>query len=323
MIGFGVDEAQAEYVAEIRLRHLNREYILNRTAEIDSLKSQIAEMREILDSPKKIDALIIGELRAVAKKFGEQRRTLLYYPSSDENGEAEEDIPDYPVNLFFTREGYFKKITPLSLRMGGEQTLKEGDSIARAIEATNSADLLFFTNKQQVYKANASDFSDTKASVMGEYIPAKLGMDEGETALYMAVTKDYSGYMLFFFENGKAAKVDLSGYATKTRRRKLLAAYSDKSPLVAMYQIAEDGEFALKASNNRMLIIHTGAMASKAAKDTLGVQVMTLNRKNLTLASALPYFDGMVANPHRFRAKAIPATGSFPRAEDEGEQLSL
>ncbi|MDL2233296.1 DNA topoisomerase (ATP-hydrolyzing) subunit A [Ruminococcaceae bacterium OttesenSCG-928-L11] len=322
MIGFGIDEIQADYVAEIRLRHLNREYILNRTKEIDDLKAQIAEMQDILANVKRIDKIIIDELREVAKKYGEPRRTLLYYPTDDEEEAIDEPVPDYPVHLFFTKEGYFKKITPLSLRMGGDQKLKEGDEIAQAVESTNSAQLLFFTNKCQVYKADANDFPDTKASVMGEYIPAKLGMEDGETALFMAVTKDYTGYMLFFFENGKAAKVDLSGYATKTKRKKLLAAYSDKSPLVGIHQLEEDGEFLLKALNNRMLIIHTGAMTPKTTKNTQGVQVMTL-RKNLLLGAAVPYQDGMLANPHRFRAKSIPAAGSFPRPEDEGEQLML
>jgi DNA gyrase subunit A len=226
------------------------------------------------------------------------------------------------VHLFFTREGYFKKITPLSLRMGGEQKLKEGDEITRAVESTNGAQLLFFTNKCQVYKAAVSDFSDTKASVMGEYIPARLGMEEGETALYMAATKNYAGYMLFFFENGKAAKVELSAYETKQKRKKLLAAYSDKAPAVALCQIDEDREFLLRAVNNRMLLIHTGAMAAKSTKNSQGVQVMTL-RKNLLLATVQPYEDGMLANPHRFRAKALPAPGSFLRPEDEGEQLTL
>jgi len=322
MIGFGIDEVQADYVAEIRLRHLNREYILNRTKEIDDLKSQIAEMEDILKSPKRIDSIIINELRQVAKKYGQPRKTMLYYPTGETQETEDEPVPDYPVHLFFTAEGYFKKITPLSLRMGGEQKLKDGDGIIQAAETTNSAGLLFFTNKCQVYKADANDFADTKASVMGEYIPAKLGMEENETAVYMAVTKDYTGYMLFFFENGKAAKVDLSSYSTKTKRKKLLAAYSDKSPAVAVYQILEDREFLLRAANNRMLIVHTGGISPKTTKNTIGVQAMTL-RKGLALEGVKPYEDGMLANPHRFRSKSIPAAGSFPRQEDEGEQLML
>lgn len=322
MIGFGIDEIQADYVAEIRLRHLNREYILNRTKETSSLRDQIAEMQGILENPKKIDSIIVSELRQVAKKYGEPRKSMLYYPSAEESEEPVEDVPDYPVHLFFTREGYFKKITPLSLRMGGDQKLKEGDVIVQAVEATNASQLLFFTNKCQVYKAIAGDFADTKASVMGEYISAKLGMEDGESAVYMAVTKDYSGYMLFFFDNGKVAKVELAGYATKTKRKKLLAAYSDKSPLTAMYQIEHDCEFLMKAANNRMLLVHSGALQSKTTKNTQGVQAMTL-RKNLVLAEVIPFKEEALANPHRFRSKNLPATGSFLRPEDEGEQLTL
>ena len=322
MIGFGIDEIQANYVAEIRLRHLNREYIVNRTKETDDLKAKIEEMKDILANPKKIDAIIISELRQVAKKYGEPRKSLLYYPTESDSADVEEDIPDYPVHLFFTQEGYFKKITPLSLRMGGEQKLKESDFIAQAIESSNATQLLFFTNKNQVYKADANSFSDTKASVMGEYIPARLGMDEGETAIYMTATKDYSGYMLFFFENGKVGKVEMSSYSTKTKRKKLIGAYSNKSPLTAIFHISEDREFLMKAVNNRMLILHTGALSPKAAKDTQGVQAMAL-RKNLLLGEVVPFDEGVLANSHRFRTKAIPAAGVFLRPEDEGEQLML
>jgi len=322
MIGFGIDEIQADYVAEIRLRHLNREYILKRTTEIEGLKADISRMEGILADPGKIKAIIISELREVAKKYGQPRQTLLYYPGEVDEEVFEEEVPDYPAHLFFTREGYFKKITPQSLRMSGEHKRKEGDEIAQEILSVNSAQLLFFTDRQQVYKADAADFSDTKASLLGDFIPAKLGMDEGENALYMAVTKDYTGYMLFFFENGKAAKVELASYQTKTKRKKLLAAYSDKSPLVAVYQISEDGEYILRAQNERTLILHTGALNSKATKNTQGVQVMTL-RKNLTLRSAAPFTEDAIANPHRFRTKVIPAAGSFPREEDKGEQMTL
>ena len=322
MIGFGIDEIQADYVAEIRLRHLNREYILKRTTEIEGLKADISRMEGILADPGKIKAIIISELREVAKKYGQPRQTLLYYPGEVDEEVFEEEVPDYPAHLFFTREGYFKKITPQSLRMSGEHKRKEGDEIAQEILSVNSAQLLFFTDRQQVYKADVADFSDTKASLLGDFIPAKLGMDEGENALYMAVTKDYTGYMLFFFENGKAAKVELASYQTKTKRKKLLAAYSDKSPLVAVYQISEDGEYILRAQNERTLILHTGALNSKATKNTQGVQVMTL-RKNLTLRSAAPFTEDAIANPHRFRTKVIPAAGSFPREEDKGEQMTL
>jgi len=322
MIGFGIDEIQAEYVAEIRLRHLNREYILKRTQETDDLKRDIAEMEAILADPKRVQAIIVSELREVAKKYGKPRKTMLYYPGDIDEEEIVEEVPDYPVHLFFTREGYFKKITPLSLRMSGEQKRKEGDEILLEVQSTNGVQLLFFTDRCQVYKADAADFADTKASLLGDFIPAKLGMEEGENAIYMAVTKDFSGYMLFFFENGKAAKVELKGYATKTKRKKLLAAYSDKSPLVAVFQVQEDGEYILTAQNERTLILHTGALSPKATKNTQGVQAMTL-RKGLTLRRVIPYSDDAIANPHRFRTKTIPAAGSFPREEDKGEQLTL
>ncbi|HEX2986353.1 MAG TPA: DNA topoisomerase (ATP-hydrolyzing) subunit A [Caproiciproducens sp.] len=322
MIGFGIDEIQAEFVAEIKLRHLNREYILKRTEEIGQLEKEIAELQSILDSRVKVKNIIISELNEVAKKYGQPRRTMLIYPDEVEEYSEEEDIPDYAVNLFFTKDGYFKKITPLSLRMSGEQKLKEEDSVVQHIEDTNSAELLFFTDRCQVYKAKASDFGDTKASVLGDYIPARLGMDEGENAVYMAVTKEYDGYMLFFFENGKAAKVDMSAYATKTNRRKLIGAYSDKSPIVAVAYVKEDGEFLLTSSQGRMLLVHTGAIQSKSTRSTQGVALMTM-KKGSRLLKAVPYEEDMLKNPNRYR-KNIPAAGSMPAAEDtEGEQLKL
>ncbi len=322
MIGFGIDETQAEYVAEIKLRHLNREYILKRTDEISQLEKDIAALQEIMDSKSKVKSIIISELKEVAKTYGQPRRSMLLYADELEEAAEEEEVPDYPVHLFFTREGYFKKITPQSLRMSGEQKLKEGDEIVQTLEATNASDLLFFTDRCQVYKAKASDFGDTKASVLGEFIPARLGMDEGENAVYMAVTKDYAGYLLFFFENGKAAKVDLSAYETKTNRKKLLGAYSDKSPLVSVCQLAEDGEYLVTSSQGRLLLFHSGAIASKSTRSTQGVQVMTL-KKSARVLSAVPYAEGRFQKPDRYR-KNIPATGSLPAAEDtQGEQLTL
>lgn len=322
MIGFGIDETQAEFVAEIKLRHLNREYILKRTEEIDQLEKEIAELQSILESKSKVKNIIISELNAVAKKYGQPRKTMMIYQNEIEEYSGEEEVADYPVNLFFTKEGYFKKITPLSLRMSGEQKLKEDDAVVQHMEDTNSADLLFFTDKCQVYKAKANDFSDTKASVLGDYIPAKLGMDEGENAVYMAVTHDYDGYMLFFFENGKASKVDMSAYATKTNRRKLLGAYCDKSPAVRIAYVKEDCEFILTSLQGRMLLVHTGAIPSKSTRSTQGVAVMTL-RKGSRLLKAEQYSEGMLANPNRYR-KNIPASGSMPAAEEtEGEQLKL
>lgn len=267
MIGFGIDEIQAEYVAEIKLRHLNREYILKRTNEIDKLEKDIADMEDILKSKARVKSIIIGELREVSQKFGQPRRSSLIYASEiEEAEELVEEIPDYPCTFFFTEEGYFKKITPQSLRMSGEQKLKEGDTIIQTVEASNNRDLLFFTDRAAVYKAKASEFGDTKASVLGDYVAGKLGFEEGERALYMAVTADYSGYMLFFFENGKAAKVEMSAYATKTNRRRLVGAFSDKAPTVAIRQVPEDGEFMLTSTAGRMLLVHTGAIAAKTTR---------------------------------------------------------
>ena len=308
MIGFGIDEQQAEYVAEIRLRHLNREYILKRTEEIEQLEKDIAGLQAILDSKSKIKSIIIRELQDVAKKYGQPRRTMLLYADELEEDQEEEETPDYPVHLFLTRDGYFKKITPQSLRMSGEQKLKEGDEITQQVESGNNTDLLFFTNKCQVYKTKASEFPDTKASVLGEFIPARLGMDEDESVLSMAVTKDYGGYMLFAFENGKAAKVELSAYATKTNRRKLLGAYSDKSPAVAILQLPEDCE-VLFQSANRKLLVHTGAIPSKTTRNTQGVAVI-LPKKNQKLESVSLYAEGSLDNPNRYR-KNIPSPGAI------------
>ncbi|MGN0456070.1 MAG: DNA gyrase subunit A [Acutalibacteraceae bacterium] len=322
MIGFGIDEIQAEFVAEIKLRHLNREYILKRTAEVDELEKSIAELEAILASKTKVKNIIIKELQAVAEKYGQPRRSILVYASDIEQVEEIEEIPDYPVNLFFTRDGYFKKITPLSLRMSGEQKLKDGDEIRCAVETTNSAELLFFTNKCQVYKARANDFADTKASVLGDYIPAKLGMDEGEQAVEMIVTKDYKGILLFAFENGKVAKLSLDLYATKTNRKKLTGAYSDKSPLAALAITQEEGEFVLTASSGRMLLFNTALLAIKSTRSTQGVSVMRL-KKGQRVMSIEPYTEGRFDKPTRYRSKTLPALGAFPAPEDEAKQLSL
>ena len=322
MIGFGIDQMQAEYVAEIRLRHLNREYILKRTEETSQLEKDIQELEGILGSKTKVRNIIIAELTEIAKKYGKPRRTMLLYADEVEEAEISEEIPDYPVHLFFTQEGYFKKITPQSLRMSGEQKLKEGDAIARQVESSNAAELLFFSDKAQVYKLRASDFDDTKASVLGDYIPAKAQMDEGERTAAMVVTKDYSGFVLFVFENGKAAKVELSAYQTKTNRRKLLNAYSDKSPLVCALYLEEDREVLMTASSGRMLLFHTGLIASKTTKNTQGVQAMNL-KKGQRVLSCAPFAEGDLQNPGRYRKK-LPALGTLPDGEDTGgEQLSM
>ena len=322
MIGFGIDQIQAEYVAEIKLRHLNREYILKRTQEIAELERDIAQLEGILASKAKVKGIIVKELEAVAQKYGQPRRSMILYADEVEEAQVEEQVPDYPVHLFFTKEGYFKKITPQSLRMSGEQKLKEGDEITQQLEAQNTAELLFFSNKSQVYKMKAADFADTKASVLGEYIPARAQMDEGESAAYMAVTYQYDGFMLFFFENGKVAKVEMSAYQTKQNRKKLLNAYSDKSPLTAALYVREDCEVLLTASSGRMLLFHTGLIAPKATKNTQGVQAMNLKKGQRLLRVQL-YEEGMLQNPNRYK-KNLPALGALPEAgESAGEQLKL
>ena len=322
MIGFGIDQIQAEYVAEIKLRHLNREYILKRTQEIAELERDIAQLEGILASKAKVKGIIVKELEAVAQKYGQPRHSMILYADEVEEAEIVEEVPDYPVHLFFTKEGYFKKITPQSLRMSGEQKLKEGDEITQQLEAQNTAELLFFSNKSQVYKMKAADFADTKASVLGEYIPARAQMDEGESAAYMAVTYQYDGFMLFFFENGKVAKVEMSAYQTKQNRKKLLNAYSDKSPLTAALYVREDCEVLLTASSGRMLLFHTGLIAPKATKNTQGVQAMNLKKGQRLLRVQL-YEEGMLQKPNRYK-KNLPALGALPEAgENAGEQLKL
>ena len=323
MIGFGIDEVQAEYVAEIKLRHLNREYILNRTAEIEELEKAIADLEDILKRPARINKIIMQELSDVAKKYGKPRKSeILYEVPADETGDEEEPEPDYPVTLFFTRDGYFKKITPQSLRMSGEQKLKDGDEITQTVESSNGAELLFFTNHCQVYKSRAADFGDTKASVLGDYVASKLGMEEGEVPLYMAVTADYSGHMLFFFQNGKCAKVPLSSYETKQNRKKLLKAYSDKAELACMLQLSEECELAVFTTGNRLLLAGSALIAEKTTRDTAGVNVVTL-KKNQKIAR-VEHADGLeLANPHRFRVRTLPAAGAILRPEDMAEQMSL
>lgn len=322
MIGFGIDKIQAEYVAEIKLRHLNREYILKRTADIEQLRKDIEDMEDILSSKSRVKKIIIAELKEVAEKYDKPRRTEIIFGDVEDDDEEIEEIPDYPVTLFFTKEGYFKKITPQSLRMSGEQKLKEGDEIVQTVEASNNTDLLFFTDKCQVYKAKAADFSDTKASVLGEFVASALQMDKDESAVYMAVTTDYKGYMLFFFENGKVAKVDMSAYETKTNRKKLIKAYCDKFPIVAIRHIKEDCEIVMKSSSGRILLLNTGAVSPKTTKDTQGVGVMT-QRKNHRLESVTDFTEDMFQKPARYRTRTLPAAGSTLSAEDTGEQLSL
>ncbi|MBR3569728.1 MAG: topoisomerase IV [Oscillibacter sp.] len=322
MIGFGIDKTQAEYVAEIKLRNLNREYLLKRTEEIGGLEAETADLQATLDDPKRVRKIIIGELRAAAKKYGEPRRTAILYQYAADD--APDDAPaEYPVNAFLSREGYFKKITPLSLRMGGEQKFKEGDALRQSFQTTSGAEIMFFTDRCQVYKTRLSEFDDAKASVLGDYLPAKLGMDSGENVLYAVLPGDYSGFMLFFFENGKAARVPLSSYETKSNRRRLSGAYSDKSPLVSMLSLTEETEIALYSTDSRCLLFHTSMIPPKAARSAQGVNVMALKGKH-TLEKALPASETPIANPARYRAKTLPSAGATLRQDDtEEKQLSM
>lgn len=323
MIGFGIDKIQAEYVAEIKLRHLNREYILKRTQDIENLENEISELDEILKSKARIKTIIVKELKEIAQKYGQPRRSMIIYEDAVKYVEEAAEIPDYPVTLFFTKEGYFKKITPQSLRMSGAHKLKDGDEIIQEIEFSNNCDLLFFTDRAQVYKAKASDFADTKASALGDYVAARLSMDEGENAVRMVATKDYRGILLFAFENGKIAKVPLEAYLTKTNRKKLTGAYSDKSPLSGLLYIPNDCEVLLKASSGRMLLLHTGALALKSTRSTQGVAVMKL-KKGHRLFDIELYSEGKFAKPQRYRTRSLPALGALPSNDDaKDEQLSI
>lgn len=323
MIGFGIDKTQAEYVAEIKLRHLNREYILKRTKDIEELETEIAELDEILKSKSRIKTIIVKELKAIADKYGQPRKSIILYEDVAKYEEEAEEVPDYPITLFFTKEGYFKKITPQSLRMSSVHKLKDGDEMIQEIEFSNNCDLLFFTDKCQVYKAKASDFSDTKASVLGDYVAAKLSMDENENAIKMVATKDYKGILLFAFENGKIAKVPLESYATKTNRKKLTGAYSDKSPIVGVLYIEDDREVLVKSSAGRMLLVHTGALSLKSTRSTQGVGVLKL-KKGHRLFELSEYTEGTFAKPQRYRTRSLPALGALPSNEDTtDEQLSL
>ena len=324
MIGFGIDQVQAEFVAEIKLRNINKEYILKRIADTEALAKEIEELQEILGSEKKIRDIIIKELKAVADKYGQPRRTALVHAGELTLEAPEEDVPDYPVTVFLSREGYFKKITAQSLRMSSEQKFKEGDGLAFTQEATNRSELLVFTDKCQVYKTRLSEFDDTKASVLGDFLPAKLSMDEGESVLAVILPGDYRGSLLFLFENGKAARVELSGYATKSNRRKLTGAYSDKSPVKAMF-LLQDGEreLVLYSSDGRALIFSTAQLAVKTTRATQGVAVMTL-RKNKILEQAIPLEESTIQNQARYRVRSLPAAGAILRPEDAPEpQLTL
>ena len=320
MIGFGIDEIQANYVAEIKLRNINKEYILKQTKAISQLEQEIADMRDTLNSGKKLKNVIIQELQEVSKKYGQPRKTEIIYQAVEAEPEEEEDnVSDYPVTVFVSREGYLKKITAQSLRMSGEQKFKEGDALRFSQETTNRADVLVFTDQFQCYKSRLSEFEDGKASQLGDYLPQKLGMEQGETVRSVVLTEDYSGFVLFFFENGKVAKVPLNAYETKTNRKKLTGAYCDKSALVDVYAMQEDAQMALYASDGRTLIFSTAQLLPKTTRNTQGVAVLTLKKKAV-LTAALPLEQSGIENPSRYRTKTIPAAGALLKPEDMQEK---
>ena len=323
MIGFGIDEVQAEYVAEIKLRHLNREYILKRIKDIENLENDIADLEKTLSSSTRLKKIIIAELEEVIKKYDTGRRSEILYEIEDEAVSTEPEIADYPVTMFISEGGYVKKIRTANLRMSGEQKVKEGDKIIESVECSNRDELLAFTTLHQVYKAKIDDFQDTKASVLGEYIPAKLNMDEGEETAYVAVLSEYKGYMIFVFEDGQLAKVDIQAYETKTNRKKLINAYSDKSPLTAALYLPEDTDIVLSCSNGRQLLINTAAITPKTTKNTQGIKAMAMKKKSDKVVSVHIYKEGEFEKPWRFRAKNLPAAGAQLSAGDIGEQLTF
>ena len=323
MIGFGLDQVQAEYVAEIKLRNINKEYILKRVQETAALEEEIEDLEDTLQKPARIRKIIVGELEEVRKKYAQPRKTEIIFSHEAEYEEEPEETPDYPVTLFLSREGYFKKITAQSLRMSGEQKFKEGDGLFRQVEATNNTELMFFTDRQQVYKVRAADFADGKASLLGDYLPTKLGMDEEEKVIDLVLPGDYSGHVLFFFENGKCARVSLSAYATTSNRRKLTGAYSDKSPLAALVPLTEDRELALISTEPRALLLHTALLAPKTTRATQGVAVMNMKPRYHLDRVCTPEESG-ITNLARYRVRSIPAAGALLREEDQGrEQMSL
>ena len=320
MIGFGIDEVQAEYVAEIKLRHLNREYILKRTAEIEDLIKQIEDMESVLKSRTKVLKIIIKELEEVIKKYGEDRKTEIVSDSSASDSDLEVEVDESPVTLFFTKDGYFKKITPQSLRMSGEQKLKEGDEIVQQVESDNATELLFFSNKCQVYKSKTLEFEDSKASILGDYIPSKLEFEQGENAIYMADTKDYKGHMIFVFDNGRIAKVPLASYETKTNRKKLIKAYCDKYTIHTILHIKEETELLLKSTNGRMLIVNTASIPAKTTKDNGGIGVMTQKKGQRILDVSI--YDKSLSGDHRYRTRNLPAAGSkIPAGEGASQEM--
>ena len=323
MIGFGIDQVQAEYVAEIKLRNINKEYILKRVQETAALADEIDDLEDTLAKPGRIRRIIIDELTEVRKKYAVPRRTEIVYSHELPEEPAEDAPEDYPVHLFLSREGYFKKITPQSLRMSGDQKYKEGDGPSQYFEATNNTELMFFTDRQQVYKTRASEFGETKASLLGDYLPAKLGLDAGENVIFLCLPGDYSGSLLFAFENGRVSRVSLSAYATTSNRRKLTGAYCEKFPLVQILPLTEDRELALLTNEPRALLVHTALLAPKTTRGTQGVQVMNIKPK-YHLERLADVADTGITNQARYRTRTIPAAGALLRPEDsEEKQLEL
>ena len=319
MIGFGIDEIQSNYVAEIKLRNINKEYILKQTRAIDDLEGEIADLRDTLNSPRKLKNVIIKELQAVADKFGQPRRTEILYDAQETAPEEEDDVPDYGVTVFVSKEGYLKKMTAQSLRMSGEQKFKEGDSLSFSQETTNRAEFLVFTDRYQCYKSRLSDFDDGKASQLGDYLPQKLGFEAGENLVALVFCGDYKGFILFFFENGKAAKVPLSAYETKTNRKKLTGAYSDKSPLIKAVALDADEQMAVYSTDGRAAIFSTAQLLPKTTRNTQGVAVMTLKKK-ATLRDAVLLTQSGIVNESRYRTKTIPSAGAVLKEEDSAEK---
>ena len=323
MIGFGIDQVQAEYVAEIKLRNINKEYILKRTRETDALRDEIDDLEDTLNDPRRVKKILVDELTAAARKYGEPRKTEILYEHQQMELPEEEPEAEYPVRLFLSREGYLKKITPQSLRMSGEQKYKEGDGPRQSFETTSNAELMLFTDRCQVYKVRLGEFEDSKASVLGDYLPAKLRMEDGESVIYALLPGDYSGSLLFLYENGKAARVELAAYQTASNRRKLTGAYSDKAPLAAILRLMEDGEVAVYSDEPRCLILHTALLAPKTTRSSQGVAVMTL-KKNRRLTGARFLAETAIQNPARYRVRSLPAAGALLKGEDNGEkQLTL
>ena len=325
MIGFGIDQIQAEYVAEIKLRNINKEYILKRTRETDALRDEIDDLEDLLNSPKRVKKVIVEELNAAAKKYGEPRRTSIVYPHEITSYTPEEEQKEeYPVTVFLSREGYFKKITPASLRMNSEQKFKEGDALRQSFETTSNAEAMFFTDHCQVYKTRLGEFDDAKASVLGDYLPTKLKMDAGENVIFMVLPgADYAGSLLFFYENGKVARIEMKAYQTASNRRKLTGAYSDKSPLACIRRLDEDCELAVYSNEPRCLIFHTALLAPKTTRSAQGVAVMTLKPK-YHLETVLLSEETSITNRTRYRVRAIPAAGALVKEEDsEDQQISL